>query len=77
MNRRGGKVFPSHFVLFAFISFFIGFNLISCADEIEESKTYIVFSQGTSRVAETEKSVENLTEISLVGKSSAETLEKS
>ncbi len=71
---RGGFMKKSH--LFLALIALIGFFFVSCANEIEDSKTYIVFSSG-SRAAETEKSVENLTEISLSGKSSAGTLDKS
>ncbi len=58
-----------------FLAFFalLGFFFVSCANEIEDSKTYIVFSQ-SSRAAE--KKAENLTDILLVGKSSAGTLGK-
>ncbi len=52
----------SHLLL-AFLAL-LGFFFVSCADEIEDSKTYIVFSSG-SRAAE--KKAENLTDISFKG----------
>lgn len=55
--------------IFAFV-----FALFSCSDEIEDPKTCLVFSQN-SRAAE--KSAENLTKITLEGKSSAGTLSRS
>ena len=60
------------FLLFAFFSSVL--ILFSCSNEIDDAKTYLVFAQNSRAV---EKSADNLTQISLSGKSSSETLEKS